>query len=89
MPRTYLLSRNIDPLLGTFTGFLAYFLSESNPRTNLQPGHSLLELVPWQWQEFRRGREVLRMEEERKEAARGGGVDWDGVRREFESPQGK
>jgi hypothetical protein len=49
MPKTYLLSRTLDPLLGVFTGFLAYYLHETNPRTAPPPGHSLRDLLGWQW----------------------------------------
>ncbi|KAI6109495.1 hypothetical protein F5141DRAFT_1027032 [Pisolithus sp. B1] len=35
MPPPVLLSRGVDPLLGIFTGCLAYYLYETNPRTSL------------------------------------------------------
>jgi hypothetical protein len=82
MPK-YLLSRGFDPVLGVFTGFLAYYLSETNPRTNVQPGHTLLELIPWQWREFRSGRESRMVEKDRMDE--GGGADWEGLRKEFEA----
>jgi hypothetical protein len=54
MPRNYLLSRTVDPLLGVFTGFLAYYLHETNPRTAPPPGHTLKDLVSWQIGENKR-----------------------------------
>jgi len=46
---TYLLSKWIDPCLGVFTGCLAYYLSETHPRTVAArpPGQTLKELVQW------------------------------------------
>ncbi|EIW65825.1 hypothetical protein TREMEDRAFT_35791 [Tremella mesenterica DSM 1558] len=49
MPKIYLLSRTLDPILGIFTGLLAYHLHESNPRSAPPPGHTLRELVRWKW----------------------------------------
>src|SRR5690242_4607973 len=74
MPRVYLLSRTLDPFLGIFTGLLAYHLSESNPRTNVQPGHTLRELINWKWNAWnaeRRAREVR--------AGDSADVDWENV----------
>ncbi|KAF8447743.1 hypothetical protein L210DRAFT_3441230 [Boletus edulis BED1] len=42
-----LLSRTIDPLLGVFTGCLAYYLYETNPRTALPPDQRLGALLQW------------------------------------------
>ncbi|ORX39283.1 hypothetical protein BD324DRAFT_619127 [Kockovaella imperatae] len=56
MPRVYLLSRTLDPLFGVFSGLLAYHLSESHPRSNIPPGHTLRELVPWQFNRWRAAR---------------------------------
>ncbi|TFK98956.1 hypothetical protein BDV98DRAFT_572016 [Pterulicium gracile] len=44
-----LLSRTIDPVLGVFTGCLAYYLFENNPRTALPPGNKLGDLIQWKW----------------------------------------
>lgn len=57
MARTYLLSRTLDPLLGVFTGFLAYYLHETNHRTAPPEGHTLKDLVRWQWSDNARRRE--------------------------------
>lgn len=53
----YLLSKTLDPLLGVFTGFLAYYLHETNPRTAPPPGHSMKELIQWQWEHSKRKRD--------------------------------
>lgn len=95
MPKVYLLSRTLDPILGIFTGFLAYHLSETNPRSNIQPGHTLQDLIPWQigiWREERRIRELAQAAQGQYAAASAvvGGtdaqddVDWDKIRRELE-----
>ncbi|KAI5121388.1 hypothetical protein M0805_001201 [Coniferiporia weirii] len=42
-----LLSKSLDPLLGVFTGVLAYYLHETNPRTAPAPSESLGALVQW------------------------------------------
>ncbi|KAI0810969.1 hypothetical protein BC629DRAFT_1589710 [Irpex lacteus] len=42
-----LLSRVADPLLGVFTGVLAYHLYEINPRNNFAERDRLLELIKW------------------------------------------
>ncbi|KAF8651457.1 hypothetical protein AX16_004756 [Volvariella volvacea WC 439] len=52
-----LLSRSLDPLLGVFTGFLAYYLHETHPRTNLPPGYRLTELIEWKWAKHKQQRE--------------------------------
>lgn len=41
------LIRGLDPLLGVFTGVLAYYLYETNPRTAPPPDQRLLPLVQW------------------------------------------
>lgn len=58
MPPKYLLSRTLDPLLGVFTGFLAYYLHETNPRTAPPPGHTLGDLLHWQWDQSAKRREA-------------------------------
>ena len=79
MPRIYLLSRTLDPLLGIFTGLLAYRLHEINPRSAPPPGHTLSELMTWQWAEMRQGREMREAQEEGRV-----GEEWERMTREFE-----
>ena len=84
MPRIYLLSRTLDPLLGIFTGLLAYHLHENNPRSAPPSGHTLQELVRWQWAEITRKRGI------REAADEGGaGEEWERMRRELEDATGK
>ena len=84
MPRIYLLSRILDPLLGIFTGLLAYHLHENNPRSAPPSGHTLQELVRWQWAEFRRTRGI------RDALAEGdAGEEWERMRRELEDSSEK
>ncbi|KAI0054151.1 hypothetical protein FA95DRAFT_1530199 [Auriscalpium vulgare] len=64
-----LLSRTLDPLLGLFTGVLAYYLSETNPRTALEPEQRLVPLIQWKLDKSRR----LRDEKDSQEA---GSVEW-------------
>jgi len=64
----YLLSRTLDPLLGVFTGILAYHLHETNPRSAPPPGHTLRELIGWQWGINRDAREARSKLLEAKEA---------------------
>lgn len=80
MPRTYLLSRTLDPLLGVFTGFLAYYLHETNPRTAPPPGHTLRDLLSWQW-----GESARRRDERNAAAAVADAGELDAVRRELEA----
>jgi hypothetical protein len=47
----------LDPLLGVFTGFFAYYLYESNPRTAFPQDQRLSELVKWKWSKWSRERE--------------------------------
>ncbi|KAJ9119925.1 hypothetical protein QFC24_005408 [Naganishia onofrii] len=56
MSSRYLLGRYLDPMLGVFTGILAYSLHESNPRSRPEPGHRLQELVAWQWKQSTQSR---------------------------------
>ncbi|GHJ84583.1 hypothetical protein NliqN6_0985 [Naganishia liquefaciens] len=56
MSTRYLLGRYMDPMLGVFTGILAYHLHESNPRSRPEPGHRLNELVAWQWNQSKEAR---------------------------------
>ncbi|KAI0273733.1 hypothetical protein BC834DRAFT_790353, partial [Gloeopeniophorella convolvens] len=41
------LNSALDPLLGVFTGSLAYYLYETNPRTAPPPDQTLENLVRW------------------------------------------
>ncbi|KAI0345162.1 hypothetical protein BDW22DRAFT_1354054 [Trametopsis cervina] len=52
-----LLSRVADPLLGVFTGVLAYYLYEINPRNGIFERDRLVELVKWKQEKMSRGRE--------------------------------
>ena len=86
MPKVYLLSRTLDPMLGLFTGLLAYYLHETNPRSAPPPGHSLRELVSWKWGVTRERRA---MKDLHRDTAGSGsevidGVEWERVRRELE-----
>lgn len=65
MPKIYLLSRTLDPILGIFTGLLAYKLHETNPRSAPAEGHTLGALLGWRWQLSK----DRRAERERLEAA--------------------
>lgn len=47
----------LDPLLGVFTGVLAYRLYEGHPRTAPPPGQTLSELVQWKWNKRKAERE--------------------------------
>ncbi|RSH85936.1 uncharacterized protein EHS24_004121 [Apiotrichum porosum] len=58
MPK-YLISRTVDPLLGVFTGFLAYYLHETNPRTAPGPGHTLRDLIVWKYNSAQVEREAV------------------------------
>ncbi|KAH9951452.1 hypothetical protein B0H21DRAFT_719076 [Amylocystis lapponica] len=54
-----LLSRALDPLLGIFTGTLAYYLYETNPRSVIPQEERLTELLRWKrvkWQSEREAR---------------------------------
>lgn len=106
MPKVYLLSRTFDPLLGIFTGFLAYYLQETNPRSNIAPEHTLRNLIPWQWAQYQAQRQasLQTLPQPPSQALSGAvvdpaqravgaavgqkadDVDWEVVRKEFESP---
>ena len=97
MPKVYLLSRTMDPILGVFTGVLAYHLSEGNPRSNIPVGHTLRELIPWQldqWKMERKAKETLNLGGTSigQSAVKGqelGEVEWDRLRRELEGEKSK
>jgi hypothetical protein len=42
----------LDPLLGIFTGALAFYLSEINPRTAPDPEQKLENLVRWKIEKY-------------------------------------
>ncbi|KIY72199.1 hypothetical protein CYLTODRAFT_486594 [Cylindrobasidium torrendii FP15055 ss-10] len=44
---SYLLSRWLDPVLGVCTGFLAFYLHETHPRTGLPEEKRLRALLQW------------------------------------------
>ncbi|EGN93255.1 hypothetical protein SERLA73DRAFT_78863 [Serpula lacrymans var. lacrymans S7.3] len=44
-----IVSRAVDPILGVFTGCLAYYLYETNPRNTLPSDRRLAPLVQWKW----------------------------------------
>ncbi|EIN07295.1 hypothetical protein PUNSTDRAFT_135981 [Punctularia strigosozonata HHB-11173 SS5] len=67
-----LLSRGLDPLLGVFTGVLAYYLYETNPRTALPEEQRLTSLVRWKYSQWRYMREAKLKELENSQEA----VDW-------------
>ncbi|WVF65362.1 hypothetical protein IAT40_000089 [Kwoniella sp. CBS 6097] len=83
-PKTYLLSRTLDPLLGIFTGILAFHLNETNPRSAPAEGHTLRELVSWKWSESRRLREIRDRQHDALEGGAGGADgEWERVTKEF------
>ena len=57
-PKVFLLSRTLDPLLGVFTGLLAFHLHETNPRSAPPAGHTLSELIQWKWSDAKARREL-------------------------------
>ncbi|KAI8998630.1 hypothetical protein BD414DRAFT_475620 [Trametes punicea] len=52
-----LLSRTLDPVLGVFTGFLAYHLYESHPRTAMPEELKLKSLLKWKYTKWQKERE--------------------------------
>ena len=52
-------SRGLDPFLGVFTGFLAYYLHENHPRTALQAEEKLAELLRWKYSKYQQKRQDL------------------------------
>ncbi|OCF56078.1 hypothetical protein L486_06019 [Kwoniella mangroviensis CBS 10435] len=80
MAKTYLLSRTLDPILGVFTGLLAFHLNETNPRSAPSPGHTLRELVAWKWTQ---GKEMRQQRDKEDEG------DWERVTRELGVAEGE
>jgi Non-classical export protein 1 len=56
-PRPNFCCSVFDPILGVFTGVLAYYLYENHPRTNLPPDQRLTSLIMWKRSEWMRERE--------------------------------
>ncbi|TRM62647.1 hypothetical protein BD626DRAFT_569793 [Schizophyllum amplum] len=52
-----LLSRSLDCTLGVFTGFFAWYLHETHPRTALPEDQRLLNLIKWKTEKNRLARE--------------------------------
>jgi hypothetical protein len=52
----FIFPRGLDPFLGVFTGFLAYYLHETHPRTALQPEEKLSELLRWKYNNYKQKR---------------------------------
>lgn len=50
--------RTLDPLLGIFTGALAFYLHENNPRKAPPPEERLSALVQWKLGKWRQEREA-------------------------------
>lgn len=75
-PKVFLLSRTLDPLLGVFTGLLAFHLHETNPRSAPPAGHTLSELIQWKWNDAKARREL-------REAGEGD-LAWESVQKELE-----
>ncbi|KDQ19605.1 hypothetical protein BOTBODRAFT_28177 [Botryobasidium botryosum FD-172 SS1] len=69
----YIISRTMDPVLGVFTGLLAYRLYETHPRTAPPPGDTLSELIRWRWAKWQAQRENLKDE------------SWDEIKKELEA----
>jgi hypothetical protein len=84
MPKVYLLSRTLDPLLGVFTGLLAYYLHETNPRSAPMEGHRLHELVAWKWGVAKEARAAGATGAAGGVADGADGVDWEKLRKELE-----
>ena len=58
---TYTFKRHastLDTFLGVFTGFLAYYLHETHPRTAPPPDERLSALVTRRWEQFQEQRKV-------------------------------
>lgn len=65
--------RSLDPALGVFTGALAFYLRQTNPRTAPPPEESLSALVSWKlqvWKEERRNKMIEQEEKVMRELAK-------------------
>ncbi|KAJ3490225.1 hypothetical protein NLI96_g1589 [Meripilus lineatus] len=67
-----LLSRTIDPLLGIFTGFFAFYLYETNPRTAPPERERLHNLLKWKMD--KRNQELEEKGKNEEQA-----IDWKGL----------
>ncbi|KAM6500456.1 hypothetical protein JOM56_003470 [Amanita muscaria] len=56
MAPAVLLSRSLDTALGVLSGFLAYYLHETHPRTALPAEQRLLPLLKWKWTKYQNQR---------------------------------
>jgi len=68
-----LLRRSLDPALGVFTGVLASYLRQTNPRTAPPPEETLSALVSWRmraWTEERRRKMIENEEKAMRELAK-------------------
>ncbi|KAI0636963.1 hypothetical protein C8Q77DRAFT_1095356 [Trametes polyzona] len=78
-----LLSRTLDPILGVFTGVLAYYLYESHPRTAMPEELKLKSLLRWKY---------TRWQQERERKLLGSGedpvVDWQAIAASAEADVG-
>jgi hypothetical protein len=48
-----MVSRGLDPLLGVFTGVLAYYLYETHPKNNMAPDERLMVLLEQKYARYR------------------------------------
>jgi len=68
-----LLRRSLDPGLGVFTGVLAFYLRQTNPRTAPPPEETLPALVSWRmraWTEEKRRKMIENEEKAMRELAK-------------------
>lgn len=68
-----LLRRSLDPALGVFTGVLAFYLRQTNPRTAPPPEETFSALVSWKmraWKEERRRKMIEQEEKAMRELAK-------------------
>ena len=55
--------RGLDPLLGVFTGIVAYYLYENNPRTAVPPDQKLDVLLRWKFDKMKAERSTKQSED--------------------------
>lgn len=63
---TILVRRFLDPGLGVFTGVLAFYLRQTNPRTAPPPEETFSALLSWKMQAWRDERRKQMIEQEEK-----------------------
>ena len=61
-----LLRRSLDPALGVFTGVLAFYLRQTNPRTAPPPEETLSVLISWKMRAWKEERLRKMIEQEEK-----------------------